>query len=144
MGSCLLTICNVAEFRTLSVYRSTAINIMKRFYLVLAIVGAIILGAVVSAKAEIVAKDTVMYEGAFRLEKIEKTNDYGEVSVRYVAVLEDVKNAKGEPRKVPTDKGTYNSDAVDALVYNVYDTGARRIAKAININSKDDEKNAQK
>jgi hypothetical protein len=103
------------------------------------------LGAVVSAKAEIVAKDTVMYEGAFRLEKIEKTNDYGEVSVRYVAVLEDVKNAKGEPCKVPTDKGTYNSVAVDALVYNVYDTGARRIAKAININSKDDEgKDAQK
>lgn len=95
---------------------------------------AIIFGAVVSAKAEIVAKDTVEYDGGFRLEKIEKVNDYGEVSVRYVCYLEDVKNAKGEPRRVPTDKGTYNSDQITHIVYNVYDTGAKRIAKAININ----------
>ena len=95
---------------------------------------ALALCGIMSAKAEIVAKDTVAYEGAWRMEKIEKTNDYGEVSVRYVAYLEDVTNAKGEPRKVPTDKGTYLSDDLTHIVYNVYDTGARRIAKAININ----------
>lgn len=86
------------------------------------------------ARAEVVAKDTVTYDGAWKMEKVLKTNDYGEVSVRYVCYLYDIVNSKGEPRKVSVDKATYESDDITHLVYNVQDSGAKKIAKAININ----------
>jgi hypothetical protein len=89
--------------------------------------------SVASAHAEVVAKDTVAYDGAVRMEKVEKANDYGEVSVRYVCYLLDVVNKKGEPRKVPVDKVTYESGHVTHIIYNVQDSGARRIAKAVNV-----------
>ena len=69
------------------------------------------------------------------MEKVQKTNDYGEVSVRYVCFLLDIVNSKGEPRKVPTDKATYESDQVTHIIYNVQDSGARRIAKAVNVDA---------
>lgn len=94
---------------------------------------ALVLCAMVSVKAEVVAKDTVEYEGAVRLEKIEKANNYGEVSVRYVCYLLDVVNKKGEPRKVTTDRATYESGQVTHIVYNIQDSGASRIAKAFNV-----------
>ncbi len=99
---------------------------MKKF-----LVAALIVAAM-SAKAEVVSRDTVAYTGEYRLEKIEKTNDYGEVSVRYVAYLSDVVNKKGEPRKVTITKATYESGKIDALVYNTNDSGSKKIAKAIN------------
>lgn len=89
--------------------------------------------AVASAHAEVVAKDTVEYTGAWKMDKLTTTNGYGEVSVRYVCYLIDIVNAKGEPRKVPTDKVTYESDSVTHIIYNVQDSGARRIAKAVNV-----------
>lgn len=95
---------------------------------------AALLVAAMTIRAEVVEKDTVAYEGAWKMEKVQKANDYGEVSVRYVCYLLDVVNAKGEPRKVPTDKATYESDDITHIVYNVQDSGAKRIAKAININ----------
>lgn len=106
---------------------------MKRFFIVLGLVCAIVFGAVVSAKAEVVAKDTVAYDGGWKMEKLQTTNDYGEVSVRYVCYLYDIVNSKGEPRKVYVDKATYESDNITHIVFNIQDTGAKRIAKAINI-----------
>ena len=106
---------------------------MKRFLSVLGIVCAIVLGAVATASAETIAKDTVAYNGAWKMEKVQKANDYGEVSVRYVCYLLDITNSKGEPRKVPTDKVTYESDKVTHIIYNVQDSGAKRIAKAVNV-----------
>ncbi len=101
---------------------------MKKFIVAVAVV----LAAVASTKAEVVARDTVAYTGEYRLEKIEKANEYGEVSVRYVAYLSDVVNKKGEPRKVTITKATYQSGKIDALVYNTNDSGSKKIAKAIN------------
>jgi len=92
---------------------------------------AVLLLAVVTMKAEVVKKDTVSYTGQYKLEKVEKANEYGEVSVRYVAYLYDVTNSKGEPRKVPVDKKTYEAGRITHLVYNTQDSGARRIAKAV-------------
>ena len=96
---------------------------------------AALLLAALTTKAEVIAKDTVAYAGESRVEKIEKTNDYGEVSVRYVAYLLDVTNSKGEPRKVTTDRATYESGAVTHLVYNTQDSGTKKIAKAINLDA---------
>lgn len=107
---------------------------MKKFLITLGLVLGIVFGAVASAKAEVVARDTVAYTGAWKMEKVMKTNDYGEVSVRYVCYLLDITNSKGEPRRVPTDKATYESDDITHIVYNVQDSGAKKIAKAININ----------
>lgn len=106
---------------------------MKRLLITFALVGAIIFGAVATASAETIAKDTVAYNGAWKMEKVQKTNDYGEISVRYVCYLLDIKNSKGEPRKVSTDKATYESDQVTHIIYNVQDSGAKRIAKAVNV-----------
>lgn len=106
---------------------------MKRILL-----SAALVCAAMCMNAEVIAKDTVVYEGAVRLEKVEKTNDYGEVSVRYVCYLLDIVNRKGEPRKVPTDKATYESDNVTHIVFNIQDTGAKRIAKAINVKKEED------
>ena len=100
---------------------------MKKFF-----VTAALIVAVMSAKAEVVSRDTVAYTGEYRLEKIEKANEYGEVSVRYVAYLYAVANKKGEPRKVTIDRKTYESGKVDAIVYTTSDTGSKRIAKAVN------------
>lgn len=87
------------------------------------------------AKAGVVARDTVEYKGEYKVEKIEKQNDYGEVSVRYVAYLYDIVNAKGEARKVTIDKATYESGVITHLVYNTQDSGAKRIAKALNVDA---------
>lgn len=106
---------------------------MKRFLLVLGIVCAIVLGAVATASAETIAKDTVVYNGAWKMVVQTRANDYGEINVRYVCYLLDVTNSKGEPRKVPTDKATYESDKVTHIIYNVQDSGAKRIAKAVNV-----------
>lgn len=92
---------------------------------------AVLLLAAVTVKADIVQRDTVAYEGTSRVEKVTKTNEYGEVSVRYVAYLYDVTNKKGEPRKVTTDKKTYEAGKVTHLVYHTQGSGARKIAKAI-------------
>lgn len=92
---------------------------------------AVVLGAM-TANATVVAKDTVLYTGEYKLEKVAKTNEYGEISVRYVCYLLDVTNKKGEPRKVTTDKATYDSGTIDAIVYNVQDCGSKRISKAVN------------
>ena len=100
---------------------------MKKFF-----VTAAIIVAAMSAKAAVVSRDTVAYTGEYRLEKIEKANEYGEVSVRYVAYLYAVVNKKGEPRKVTIDRKTYESGKVDAIVYTTSDTGSKRIAKAVN------------
>lgn len=108
---------------------------MKRIALVFSIVCAILFAAVASAHAEVVAKDTVAYTGQYQLDKIEKSNDYGEVSVRYVCYLLDVTNAKGQPRKVTTDKATYESGIVTHIVYNIQDSGAKKIAKAVNVDA---------
>lgn len=91
--------------------------------------------AAMCMNAEVVSKDTVVYAGNARMDKFEKVNDYGEVSVRYVAYLLDVTNKKGEPRKVPTDRATYESGQVTHLVYNTHDSGVKRITKAINVNA---------
>lgn len=115
-------------------YRSIVFS-MKRFWISLGLVLVLVFVSVASARAEVVAKDTVTYEGAWKMEKVLKTNDYGEVSVRYVCYLMDVTNSKGEPRKVTVDKATYESDDITHIVYNVQDSGARKIAKAININA---------
>ena len=53
----------------------------------------------------------------------------------YVCYLLDITNSKGEPRKVPTDKATYESDQVTHIIYNVQDSGAKRIAKAVNVDA---------
>lgn len=98
----------------------------KKFF-----VAALLLAAL-TAKAEVVSKDTVAYNGAYKLEKIEKHKDYGEISVRYVAVLHDVLTTKGEPRKVTIDKATYEGGVINALVYYNSDNGSRRITKAVN------------
>lgn len=102
---------------------------MKKFLVSVALV----LCGVMCAHAEVVAKDTIAYDGAVRFEKVQKVNDYGEVSVRYVCYLLDVVNKKGEPRKVTTDKATYESGEVTHIVYNIQDSGASRIAKALNV-----------
>lgn len=104
---------------------------MKKFLCVVML--AFIAASMESVKAEVVSKDTIAYTGAWKMEKVQKANDYGEISVRYVCYLLDVVNSKGEPRKVPVDKATYESDNITHIVYNVQDSGARRIAKAINI-----------
>lgn len=108
---------------------------MKKFFILAALVGAFLIGQTVTASAETIAKDTVAYNGAWKMEKVQKTNDYGEVSVRYVCYLLDITNSKGEPRKVPTDKATYESDQVTHIIYNVQDSGAKRIAKAVNVDA---------
>lgn len=100
------------------------------------IVAALVIAAVASAKAEIVSRDTIAYSGTYRLEKVEKTNKYGEISVRYVAYLNDITNSKGEPRKVSITKAVYNSGKITHIVYNTNDSGSRKIGKAINIESK--------
>ena len=92
------------------------------------------LGISMSAQAEVVARDTVAYNGAWTMDKLQTTNDYGEISVRYVCYLHDITNKKGEPRKVTIDKATYESGTITHLVYNTSDSGSRKIAKAININ----------
>lgn len=92
------------------------------------------LGISMSAQAEVVARDTIPYLGAWKMDKQQTTNDYGEISVRYVCYLLDITNKKGEPRKVAVDKATYESDDITHIVYNISDSGARKIAKAININ----------
>lgn len=104
---------------------------MKKILLSVALVCA-----AMCMNAEVIAKDTVAYAGEYRLDKVEKVNDYGEVSVRYVCYLLDVVNKKGEPRKVTTDKATYESGEVTHIVYNVQDSGSKRIAKAVNVNAK--------
>lgn len=91
------------------------------------------LGISMSAKAEIVARDTVPYTGAWKMDKLQTTNSYGEISVRYVCYLIDIVNKKGEPRKVSVDKATYESDNITHIVYNTNDSGSKKIAKAINI-----------
>ena len=98
------------------------------------IIAAALIIAAVTAKAEVISRDTVAYKGEYRLEKIEKVNDYGEVSVRYVAYLSDITNSKGEPRKVTITKATYESGKVDAIVYNNNADGSRKISKAVNTN----------
>ena len=103
---------------------------MKKILLI-----AALFAAVLTANAEVVSKDTIAYSGAWKMEKVQKTNDYGEVSVRYVCYLLDIVNSKGEPRKVPTDKATYESDQVTHIVYNVQDSGAKKIAKALNVDA---------
>lgn len=103
---------------------------MKKILLI-----AALFAAVLTANAEVVSKDTIAYDGAWKMEKVQKTNDYGEVSVRYVCYLLDIVNSKGEPRKVPTDKATYESDQVTHIVYNVQDSGAKKIAKALNVDA---------
>ena len=105
----------------------------------LIVLAAVVLGAM-TASATVVEKDTVNYTGEYKLDKIEKTNEYGEISVRYVCYLLDVTNKKGEPRKVTTDKATYESGAIDAIVYNIQGSGSKRIAKAINTQTKKDDK----
>ena len=85
------------------------------------------------AKCEIVARDTVAYQGNYILDKVEKENEYGEISVRYVCYLLDVTNKKGEPRKVTTDRATYESGKVTHLVYNTHDSGTKKIAKVVNV-----------
>ncbi len=90
---------------------------MKKFLVAVAVV----LCGAMSTKAEVVARDTVAYTGEYRLEKIEKANEYGEVSVRYVAYLSDVLNKKGEPRKVTITKATYQGGKINALVYTTDD-----------------------
>lgn len=104
---------------------------MKKIFLV-----AALLLAALTAKAETVSRDTVAYGGQYRLDKIERTNDYGEVSVRYVCYLLDITNGKGEPRKVSTDKKTFDSGTINAIVYNNNSDGSRKIAKAVNTNTK--------
>lgn len=99
---------------------------MKKLLLV-----ALFVMAAVAAKAEIVSRDTVEYNGGYHFEKIEKRNDYGEVSVRYVVYLEDILNSKGEARKVTVNKATFEQQKITHVVYNNQDTGARKIAKAI-------------
>lgn len=101
---------------------------MKKYIIAAALIIA------VTTKAEVVSRDTVAYTGEYRLEKIEKSNDYGEISVRYVAYLSDITNSKGEPRKVTISKATYESGKVDAIVYNNNADGSRKISKAVNAN----------
>ena len=103
---------------------------MKKYF----IAAALIIAAVTTTKAEVISRDTVAYTGEYRLEKIEKVNNYGEVSVRYVAYLSDIANSKGEPRKVTITKATYESGKVDAIVYNSNADGSRKISKAVNTN----------
>jgi hypothetical protein len=104
------------------------IKAMKKFMCV-----AVLLLAALTIKAEVVAKDTVEYQGAWKMDKLTTTNSYGEVSVRYVCYLIDIVNSKGEPRRVPTDKATYESDKVTHIIFNIQDSGAKRIAKAVNV-----------
>ncbi len=108
---------------------------MKKFFILAALVGAFLIAQTVTASAETIAKDTVAYTGAWKMEKVQKSNDYGEISVRYVCYLLDITNSKGEPRKVSTDKVTYESDNITHIIYNVQDTGARRISKAVNVDA---------
>lgn len=108
-------------------------NNMKKIIYVCALVAIILFGAVDTASAKTIAKDTVEYNGAWKMERVEKVNDYGEISVRYVCYLLDIVNSKGEPRKVTTDKVTYESDDVTHIIYNIQDTGAKRISKAVNV-----------
>lgn len=96
-------------------------------------VAVILLLGAMAAKAEVVSRDTVAYDGAYKVEKIFKQKDYGEVSVRYVAILFDVLNAKGDPRKVTIDRATYESGEITHLVYTNSDNGSRRISKAVNV-----------
>lgn len=107
---------------------------MKKLMIIMGLTLVLAFVSAAGARAEVVAKDTVTYDGAWKMEKVLKTNDYGEVSVRYVCYLYDIVNSKGEPRKVSVDKATYESDDITHLVYNVQDSGAKKIAKAININ----------
>lgn len=95
-----------------------------------------ILLATLTAKAEVVSRDTVEYKGEYKLEKLEKSNEYGEVSVRYIAFLYAITNKKGEPRKVTINKATYEVGKITHLVYNNQDSGARRISKAIYVSGK--------
>lgn len=85
-----------------------------------------------TAKAEIVSRDTVVYAGEYELEKVITHHETGEVSVRYYAHLLDMTNAKGVARKVTIDRKTFESAKITHLVYNVQDNGAKRISKAIN------------
>lgn len=56
----------------------------EKVFILAAIVGAFLIVQTVTASAETIAKDTVAYTGAWKMEKVQKTNDYGEISVRYV------------------------------------------------------------
>ncbi len=105
---------------------------MEKLLVAAAIDFAALVCCVAYAKAEVVSRDTVAYTGSYRLEKIEKSNDYGEVSVRYVAYLDSVVNSKGEPRKVSITKATYESGRIDAVVFNNNADGSRKISKAVN------------
>lgn len=100
---------------------------MKKLMILL----AAIMCCTMFCKAEIVSRDTVAYTGEYRLDKIEKTNDYGEVSVRYVCFLMDVVNKKGEPRKLSVNKATYLAGKITHIVYHTTSDGSRKIAKAI-------------
>lgn len=95
------------------------------------IFAAALLLAALTTKAEILSRDTVMYTGEYRLEKIERHNDFGETSVRYVAYLSEITNKKGEPRKITISKSTYEIGEINAIIYNNYADGNRKIARAI-------------
>lgn len=99
---------------------------MKKIFVAVAL-----LTAALCANAEVVKRDTVAYTGEYKLERIEKVNEYGEINVRHVAILYAIVNKKGEPRKVTIDKATYQCGKIDALVYTTNDNGTRKIAKAI-------------
>lgn len=105
---------------------------MKKIF----IAAALLMCFGMASKAEVVSRDTVSYNGGYKLEKIEKANEYGEVSVRYVALLLDITNSKGEPRKVTVTKATYESGKITHLVYNNQDNGSRKISKAVNKDDK--------
>lgn len=113
--------------------------IMKKIFVAV----AILLGAM-ATNAEVVSRDTVAYDGAYKVEKIVKQKDYGEVSVRYVAILFDVLTSKGEPRKVTIDKATYERGAISHLVYTNSDNGSRRIAKAVYVGTENKNQKANK
>lgn len=96
----------------------------KKFF-----VAALLLAAL-TAKAEVVSRDTVAYEGSYKLERIERTNDYGEINVRYVAHLIDMPNKNGTPKKVTITKKDYEGGQINAIIYNNGSDGSRKIAKA--------------
>lgn len=105
---------------------------MKKFILS----AALVLAAFVATKAEVVSRDTIAYSGEYRLEKVEKSNDYGEISVKYVCYLNAITNSKGEPRKVTVTKATYESGRIDAIVYVNGADGSRKIRSAAFTNGK--------
>ncbi len=113
--------------------------IMKKIFVAVAL-----LLVAMATNAEVVSRDTVAYDGAYKVEKIVKQKEYGEVSVRYVAVLFDILNAKGEPRKVTIDKATFESGAISHLVYTNSDNESRRISKAVYVGTESKNQKANK